>query len=157
MKKTLFIILLCEVMILGLTGCNNNSTMDYINQKINIDISKCDTIADKDGHSFVQVDCSNNKEEIINQVNEWNDLPLSENLQLIMYGGEKDGITYEYELAKKEGIPRIKNGYYLFVDRHNESKDTDSDIDLFNRYSFNFTIVLYDKDTNNLYYYEFDT
>jgi len=45
----------------------------------------------------------------------------------------------------------------LFVDRHSESKDIHSDIDLFSRHSFNFTIALYDVDSNTLYYYEFDT
>ena len=32
-----------------------------------------------------------------------------------------------------------------------------SDLSLFDRYSFNFTIVMYDLDTDILYYYEFDT
>ena len=62
-----------------------------------------------------------------------------------------------YELAEKADIPEIEEGYYYFIDRFSETKDKYSDEDLLNRYSFNFTIVLFDNKTNILYYYEFDT
>ena len=87
----------------------------------------------------------------------WNELPLSENLNLIMFRGEKNGVTYGYELAKEAHIPKIENGYYIFEDRSSESKDSTDDKELFNRYSFNFSIAIYDCDTNKLYYFEFDT
>ena len=74
-----------------------------------------------------------------------------------MYGGYKGDMYYGYELAEKNGIPKIENGYYLFIDRHDSVTDEHSDEDLFSRYSFNFTIAFYDLDTNNFYYYEFDT
>ena len=45
----------------------------------------------------------------------------------------------------------------IFIDRHDSVTDEHSDKDLFSRYSFNFTIVFYDLDTNYFYYYEFDT
>ena len=64
---------------------------------------------------------------------------------------------YGYELAEKMEYPKQKNGYYLFIDRHDGVTDEHSDEDLFSRYSFNFTIAFYDLDTNNFYYYEFDT
>ena len=46
---------------------------------------------------------------------------------------------------------------YLFIDRHDDAKDEHNGKDLFNRYSFNFTIAFYDLDTNVFYYFEFDT
>lgn len=160
MKKILYI-LLALIVVLSIIGCKSSSTIEYIKKEINLDISKCHIIEDNDEHSgflgdgeyFVKAECLDNDENIINQINSWNVLPLSKNLQLIMYGGN----GYNYELAKSVGIPEINNGYYYFIDRHSESVDKQSDIDLFNRYSFNFTLALYDNDTNILYYYELDT
>ncbi len=105
----------------------------------------------------IAVDCSKKKEEIKKTVSEWSELPLSENLQLIMYGGEKDGMTYGYNLAGENNIPLIKNGYYCFLDRHSEAVDKYSDNDLFDRYSYNFSLAIYDTDTDILYYIRFDT
>jgi len=110
-----------------------------------------------DGSYYLILDCSNNKEQALKKVEGWNKLPLSENLNLIMYGGRKDGVTYGYELAEEAHMPAIDNGYYMFEDRHSESKDSRDDSELFDRYSFNFSIAIYDSDTNRMYYFEFDT
>lgn len=110
-----------------------------------------------DGSYYLILDCSNNKEQALDKVKGWNKLPLSENLNLIMYGGEKDGVTYGYELAKEAHMPKISNGYYMFEDRHSESKDNKDDSDLLDRHSSNFSVAIYDCDTDRLYYFEFDT
>ena len=110
-----------------------------------------------DGSYYLILDCSNNKEKALEKVQDWNGLPLSENLNLIMYGGEKDGVTYGYELAEEAHIPKIENGYYIFEDRSAESKDSTDDTELFDRCSFNFSIAIYDCDTDKMYYFEFDT
>ncbi len=138
------------------------STDDYIKKEIGVDISSCSILIDNDTHGgllgdgdyFAKAKCS---DDFIKQLDSWQELPLSRNLDLIMYGGYKDRAYYSYELALDMGIPEIKNGYYLFIDRSDEATDIHSDEDLFDRYSFNFTIVLYDTDTNYFYYYEFDT
>ncbi len=110
-----------------------------------------------DGSYYLILDCSNNKEQALDEVKCWKKLPLSENLNLIMYGGEKDGVTYGYELAKEAHMPKISNGYYMFEDRHSESKDSKNDSDLLDRHSSNFSVAIYDCDTDRLYYFEFDT
>lgn len=110
-----------------------------------------------DGSYYLILDCSNNKEKALEIVEDWNKLPLSENLNLIMYGGNKDGVTYGYELAEEAHIPKIENGYYIFEDRSSESTDSADDTELFDRYSFNFSIAIYDSDTDKIYYFEFDT
>lgn len=110
-----------------------------------------------DGSYYLILDCSNNKEKSLEMIKDWNKLPLSENLNLIMYGGEKDGVTYGYNLAEEAHMPKIENGYYMFEDRSSESKDSTDDSELFDRYSFNFSIAVYDCDTNIMYYFEFDT
>ena len=70
---------------------------------------------------------------------------------------KKDGITYGYELAKETKIPQIENGYYNFYDRASKNKNNNDDSKLFDRYSFNFSLAIYDADTDRLYYFEFDT
>lgn len=132
---------------------------------IDLDIDECKIISENDKHQgfhgdgdfILKADCSKNNKKILKQVKKWKRMPLSENLQLIMYGGERDNKTYGYELAKKNNIPEIKNGYYYYIDRDSDATNIHSDLSLFDRYSFNFTIVMYDLDTNILYYYEFDT
>lgn len=110
-----------------------------------------------DGSYYSILDCSSNTETALELVSSWNALPLSENLDLIMFGGEKDGMTYGYNLSEKAHMPRIENGYYYFMDRHSEAIDPSDDSSLFGRASFNFTLAMYDSDTNVLYYFEFDT
>ena len=163
MKKVL-LVLLCGVFLLGVTGCVHKTTDEYIKDEIDIDISSCVIEDEQDNHGgfhgdgdyIVRANCTENPQKILNQLNNWNNLPLSENLQLIMYGGERDGITYSYNLAQKANIPKINNGYYYFLNRKSNAVNEHSD-DIFDKYSFNFTLVLYDKDNNMFYYYEFDT
>lgn len=102
-----------------------------------------------DGYYYLILDCSDNKNEALNKVKDWKKLPLSENLEHIMYGG--------YGLAEKARIPQTENGCYIFEDRSSESTDSADDTDLFNRHSFNFSIAVYDCDTDKLYYFEYDT
>jgi len=159
----LLILIIDFVSVMG--GKTPVSISEYIYENIGIDITSCNILKDNDEHGgflgdgqyIVTVDCSDNFENVLNQVSSWNALPLTENLHLIMYGGKKNGTNYSFYLAEKNGIPEINNGYYLFEDRHRESTNMYSDEDLLGRYSFNFTLALYDNDTNYLYYYEFDT
>ena len=72
-----------------------------------------------------------------------------------MYGDESG--QYGYDLAEEVNIPEVTNGYYYFCDRHSDSIDSSDDTNLLSRASFNFTLAIYDSDTNRLYYVEFDT
>lgn len=162
MKKRLAFLIFC---IFSLSGCwFSQTTEEYVKDKIDIDISFC-AIEDEqdthggflgDGNYIVKANCSKEQQKILNQLNGWNSLPLSKNLQLIMYGGESGGVNYSYNLAQEANIPKINNGYYYFLNRKNDATSKHSD-DIFNKYSFNFTIALYDIDTSMFYYYEFDT
>ena len=83
-------------------------------------------------------------------------MPLSANLEYVIYGGERNGTTRR-GLNEEAKIPVIENGYYMFMDRSSESTDNTDDSMLLSRYSFNFTIAIYDTDTDILYYFEYDT
>ena len=110
-----------------------------------------------DGNYVLILDCSGKKGKALETVSKWNELPLSENLEIKLYGGEDDGITYVNTIAERYNIPRIKNGYYKFYDRHDESKDREDDSELLERYSDNYSLALYDGDTDILYFFEIDT
>jgi len=110
-----------------------------------------------DGSYYLILDCSEETEQAKELIKEWKALPLTENLQIIMYGGEKDGVSYGYNLAEEAHWPTITNGVYKFVDRQSKADDKSDDTNLFNRYSYNFSVAVYDLDTNTLYYFEFDT
>ena len=68
-----------------------------------------------------------------------------------------DSHIYLYDLAGKAGIPMVKNGYWIFIDRYDDQHTFNNVENLFNRGSFNFTIAIYDTDNSVLYYFEFDT
>ena len=110
-----------------------------------------------DGSHYLILDCSDNKQKALEIIKDWNKLPLSENLNLVMYGSEKDGVIYGYELAKEAHMPKIENGYYIFEDSQLKGKDRSDDSKLLYRNSFNFEIAVYDCDTDKMYYFEFDT
>ena len=110
-----------------------------------------------EGSHYLILDCSHNKAKALEIVKNWNKLPLPENLNYIMYGEVRDGLTYGYELAKEAHIPKIENGYYIYRDRHPESNDSKDDTELLDRYSYNFLIAIYDCDTNRMYYFKYDT
>ena len=168
MKKSCLVI--CVLMIaIVVVGCSVESNQDYIAKQINIEIPKIINIEHMDDHGgfhgdgekFAKIEFDNNNGlNVLTQIEKndrWKKMPLTENLNLIMYGGGKDNVEYAYNIAKKSGIPEIKNGYWYFIDRHSESKHPEKDMELFDRHSFNFTISLYDADNNTLYYLEFDT
>jgi len=108
-----------------------------------------------DGEYYLILDCSENREKAVENIKGWKKLPLSSNLQLMMYGDESG--AYGYNLAEVAKIPEVTNGYYYFCDRHAESTDSSDDTNLFARASFNFTLAIYDSDTDRMYYLEFDT
>lgn len=167
MKRIVLIIAtaICAVCLFGCSGSKSNQVDDsfgFVKEDFEITEEK-DSHGGfvGDGDYYLILDCSKNQEKVDEIISDWEALPLSENLELIMYGGTKDGTTYSYELYKIGNFPKIENGYYKFIDRNSnvskESGDASDDSNLFKRHSFNFSIAMYDSDTKTMYYLEFDT
>ena len=78
----------------------------------------------------------------------WNKLPLTEDLELVMYGGTKEGTEYNFNFSNKTGLPQIKQGYWILKNAHKG---------ILNENSFNFTLAIYDTEQNLLYLFKIDT
>lgn len=93
--------------------------------------------------------------EQIKRNSNWKPFPLDKAVQALVYGISDGTSSMGPFLNDGNGnplVPEIKNGYYLLIDRN-----TDKETDILNRSSFNFTLGLYDADTNTLHYCQLDT
>ncbi len=159
MKKLSFVITIL-VCISSLYGCNKSSR--NVDEEFNFSkedfviIEEIDTHGGfhGDGSYYLTLDCSKNQEKVIEIVEDWNSFPLSENLHKAIY--EK-----HYGIVDEKKLPKIENGYYKFLDRHREVSNEEispfDDSNLFNRYSYNYTVAIYNLDTQTMYYFEYDT
>ncbi len=162
MKRIIWILLLC----LFLTACGYSEThASNVTALTGLDITGSTIISEKDSHGgflgdgelIVVFDCSEIADSLAEQTKSWRRLPLSENLQLMMYGGTRDGGIYSYNKAEENGIPELSNGCYFFINRQVSEDEAHDDAALFDGASFNFSLFLYDEDACRLYYYELDT
>lgn len=118
-----------------------------------------------DGYVFASAKWDNERgcreaEQQMAEDSKWKALPLSGNLQAAVYGSD-DGETMRSPLAvDKQGellFPNIQHGYYLFRDQHSDSDDEQDDSQLWDRDSFDFVLVVYDSDTQTMYFWQLDT
>ena len=161
MKKKIEIILLS----LMLTGCSLKKEIkphEYIYDNLSIDVSACELVDYNssyftplgDGQRYISFDCS--KHDIINSISDWNILPLSKNLTRAIYGMETE-TSSEKGLCGYYECPKVESGYYYFYNRHRNAKNVNSDEDLYDLGSKNFTFAMYDIESKHLYYIEFDS
>ena len=167
-KKFIIFIIVFFISSYEFMGCADISEIEYINKQIKINILEPTNISYEDSHggfhgdgtTFAKLEFSSeDKERVIEEFkeNNWFNTQLSDNINIFIYGGMKNGVFYDFNIAKEFKIPKVENGYWYFVDRNSENGDSSSDSEIFNRNSFNITVALYDLDENILYYLEFDT
>lgn len=164
MKKSLFISIFLVICIFSLTACHNDP-LDSISNEIGIDITHGKEISFFDDHGGFHGDgqtyavikfSDNNVLNSIKNASQWKTLPLDETIKTLICGVKDENFNNGPYLADNNGnavFPPIKKGYYLFIDRNNEG----SSANILNRFSFNFTITIYDIDTNTLHYGKLDT
>lgn len=169
MKKIFSFIILLSLFAF-ITSCSlftEQTDLEFLSSKLNnLDITNGEILYFNDTHGGFLGDgeCYAEVKILDNSVsdkikNEWHKLPLTDNLNTVIYGGEVEtefgpGTVLSFVDDK---IPVIKNGYYYFEDRHSDSKNKKDDTDIFDRYSYNFTVAIYDLDTHTLYFYALDT
>lgn len=88
----------------------------------------------------------------------WSPLPLPENIEIILYGGNHNGTNYDTGNRMTEDIPKdIKNGIYYVRDIFAENYPKEKDTDINSRVSYNVIISILDFSTRKLYIYQLDT
>lgn len=169
MKK---ILLLAAISILVLTACGTGKARQKAEKGLDLDVSEGTEILDYDTHggfhgdgiSCVALRFDDGKTaEQIKESGKWRPFPLDETVKALVYGVTyKDG-TEAYSvgpyLQDEDGkalIPEIKNGYYLMIDRQ-EGKSGAAEAGLLERASMNFSLGIYDTDSDTLYYCEYDS
>lgn len=134
---------------------------------LGINISNATIITDTDSHggfhgdgiTFLVVEFED--DSCLNQIkgnSSWKQLPVNYPVDALLYGTQSGSSfigPYVTEGGKKL-FPKAETGYYYFKDRHTGTGGQGNK-DVVNRHSFNFTVALYDEDTQTLYYCEFDT
>lgn len=156
---------LFTILIFSLTGCFSQSINTKISNSLGIKILANLKIEYEDTHggfhgdgvTLAKVELeSKDAEKILSEIkanDNWESLPLSENIKTRMYGGE----NYSSDLAERLDMPEIQNGYWTFIDRFNGENKINDDKLLFTRGAANFTIGIYDAENNILYYCKYDS
>lgn len=104
-----------------------------------------------DGEALVKVYFSDKQaEKFIRKIDKnihWDKLPMKDILQTCINNNITDEIS----------VPIIENGYWFFLDRHSKATDKYNYNDMFDRASSNYSIAIFDIDSNMLYIYSLDT
>ena len=151
---------LALLLALCLGACWPRSAADRVGRALNLTISHARARVSTDSHGGLSRDgtaCTvlqaldGSLLEQIRTDDRWRPLPMDETTRILAYGSD-DGTTSIGPYLGEVELPEIQNGYYRLIDRH-----SDTDTGILDRYSFNFTLGVYDSDTNTLYFCEVDT
>lgn len=155
------------VFVFSLTACGSQDPQEIVSEALGVDASTGSTMSSMDTHSgngdgtsFVVLHFDG--DEMIKQIKAdaaWQPFPLDETVQTLVYGVSDATSSIGPFLTDEDGkalVSEIANGYYRLIDRQVE-EDQATGADILNRASFNFTVGLYDTDTNTLYCCELDT
>ena len=164
MKKRFIGTVLALTVLLG--GCSVVNTQKEISDAVGLDLRSAEVVSSEDTHGGFQGD---GMEVTVLELSEapdltglqgWHELPLSQSVERLLYGVRTAEDTDGPYLYGEDGaplVPPVTNGSWFFLDRHSECTDPYDDSSVFDRYSFNLTVAVYDADTARLYYLEFDT
>lgn len=148
-----------------------------LSSALDVDVSKGEITKSSDTHGgflgdgclFMTLDFDDEDGQTLaarlNENSARSSLPLTENLSILLYGisGSSSSVgpySVGPYITDSDGnglFPTVENGYSCFIDRYSDTTDPKDDTEVLSRYSFNFTIALYDTDSNQLSYCEFDT
>ena len=152
------------VILIGLmlrVGGEDDYLQRHISESIGVDVSSGAVEIHYDDHGGFQGEGTGyavlsfndeNLEQGIASPGGWKKLPLTDNLQTLIYGTRTEtkatgpfiGVTF----------PKVEEGYWYFYDRQGK---TESDKQVLDRNSYNYTFAIYDAENNRLYVCEYDT
>jgi len=144
---------------------NKNDDLINTGKVLNVDLSKgkyqrrIEThggfLGDGEYYSRIIFTKDNDISESLNNNAEWNKLPLPKELSDLLFNADENH-HFDLEIDKRIKIPNIQNGFYFFRNKQDVNNKNDAS-KIYNTYSFNLTIAIYDVDNYVLYYYELDT
>lgn len=163
MKKFL-VLTLAVLSTVCLAACGSQSPVEDISTALSIDVSSGKEVQFSDDHGgfhgdgteYIVLEFTDDK--VLEQIKDnsaWTALPLDETTKALVYGVTEETSQIGPFLTNENGdtlFPEIENGYYILIDRHSQKEGN-----ILERASFNFTLAIYDTDTNKLHYCEFDT
>ena len=178
MKKWTFGALMCALW-LALAACGGRSVQEWISdtiaEELGLSVQGGQILSADDDHggfhgdgtAFARIKFSDSQMlEQIQKSGQWKAFPLDETVQALVYGVTEQTGTEETGIAVYQTgpyltdddnnllIPEIQEGYYRLIDRHPEAEEG---TDILHRYAFNFTLGIYDTETNTLYFFQLDT
>ena len=150
MKKIRILLSVLTISLL-LTACAP-ARQEEISKALGVDLGGAEIVSDHDDHGGFQGDGTTFTvltltEESAGEIEKsaaWSGLPLDETARALL------------KLTDKFDVPEIENGRYLLIDRQSAELRKEEP-DILKRYSFNFTLALFDADARTLYYCTMDT
>lgn len=167
MKKLLSAAWILFISICFLAACGPKRAQDIISKELGLPVPIGREISNFNTHSgngdgvtciALRFDDNTFLENIMDDSG-WSEFPLDSTVQTLVYGVSDGTSKTGPFLSDTEGnplVPDIRSGYYLLIDRQGQ-KGLTTEADILHRGSFNFTLGLYDTDTNTLYFCQLDT
>lgn len=159
-----FILILFFVMILGyFFRPEESKTKSHIERLVDLSLRDGNIIDFYDSHGGFHGDGSlfaviqfQNQAFLkkVEDKNCWHKLPLSSNVEEFIFNFCNLSNRGDWD---HQWFPKISEGYYYFKDNHSEAIDKYSDKEIFNRYSHNLLIGVFDTSKNRLYVLKSDS
>ncbi len=164
MKKGLILAIGLCLVVVCVALLWQNSWASELSRRLGVDLFQGTLVEEEDTHggfhgdgerrvvlSFAGGDLSPRLEKAAG----WQPFPLPEELSTALYGrtweGGREGPCIGFPM------PPVTRGFFWFQDRHSQAADPADPSQLYERWSYNFTVAVYDEDTQRLYYIEVDT
>ena len=163
MKHTCLAAGIAAALLMALSACGAVSPQETISRELGVDLSSGTALSSYDTHggngdgtSCTVLDFTDHSlAEQLQDASDWTPFPLDPTAQALVYGISEDTVSIGPFLTDADGaplVPEIQTGYYRLLDRQNNKEGP-----LLERFSFNFTLALYDTDADGLYVCELDT
>jgi len=160
------------LMILFAALCMNactvaDSTIKRAEKDLGIELADVTVLASEDTHegfhydgcTYAAMEISDEQQSVLEKniqaADGWKEIPLTDFLEDIIYGGEYNS-SYVADDKGEALFPEIQQGYYYAYDESSGRHGLDEG-QFQEQHSHNFVIALYDSQRGRLYYYKFDS
>ncbi|HIT31473.1 MAG TPA: hypothetical protein IAC25_01355 [Candidatus Enterenecus stercoripullorum] len=149
MRSFLSVTWACLSLLLCLSACGPSTGKDLVSGSLGLDASQAEEIVYTDDHGgwlgdgLTHIVLTFPEGGLLGQLRRdarWNLLPMDGTTQALL------------SYVNGEELVQIPQGYFRLIDRH-----SDTQTPILSRYSYNFTLAVYDEQQRTLHYFELDT